>query len=29
MKLWKGRTEADLDARADAFNRSLPIDQNL
>ena len=29
MKLWKGRTEADLDARADAFNRSLPFDQKL
>lgn len=29
MKLWQGRTEAELDERADAFNRSLPFDQKM
>lgn len=29
MKLWKGRTAADLDEKADAFNRSLPFDQKM
>ena len=29
MKLWQGRTEAELDERADAFNRSLPFDRKM
>lgn len=29
MKLWQGRTEAELNERADAFNRSLPFDRKM
>lgn len=29
MKLWKGRTEAEVDRRADELNRSLPFDQKM
>lgn len=29
MKLWKGRLESEIDARADAFNRSMSFDSKM